>query len=144
MSATVLPSVASAAPDFGEAVSIDPDYSNRLGYASEFLGSGPLCVELPRLSGDLNHAAVRLRDPAPGSAPYELKYHHYSVVLHRSRRLAIFTAVNIEGNRAKGLTRETDRWILDPRVDRDVQVSGAFYRGTPFDKGHLVRRIDPA
>jgi endonuclease G len=138
------PIVASAAPDFGEAVSIDPDYSNRLGYAPKFLGPGPLRVELPGLSGDFQRAAARLREPAPGTAPFELKYHHYSAVLHRSRRLAIFTAVNIEGDRAQGLTRETDRWILDPRVDREAQVGGAFYQGTPFDKGHLVRRIDPA
>jgi endonuclease G len=144
LSAVAPPVVASAAPDFGEAVSIDPDYSNRLGYAPEFIGPGPLRVELPGLSAALQHAAARLREPAPGAAPYELKYHHYSVVLHQSHRLAIFAAVNIEGDRAQGLTRETDRWILDPRVNREAQVGGAFYRGTPFDKGHLVRRIDPA
>src|SRR5262249_33168962 len=73
-----------------------------------------------------------------------LKYHHYSAVVHRSRRQAIFTAVNIEGDRAEGLTRETDRWIRDPRIDRDAQVGGELYRATPLAKGHLVRRIDPA
>jgi endonuclease G len=123
---------------------IDPDYGHRLGYDPEFLGSGPLRVEPPRLSRALELAAARLHSPAPGSCPYELKYHHYSAVVHRSRRLAIFTAVNIEGDRAEGLTRESDRWIRDPRVDRDAQVGAEFYRGTPFDKGHLVRRIDPA
>jgi endonuclease G len=144
LSAVASPAVASPASDFGETVSIDPDYGNRLGYDPEFLGSGSLRVELPGLASDLRRAAARLREPAPGAAPYELKYHHYSAVLHRSRRLAIFTAVNIEGDRAQGLTRESDRWILDPRVDREAQVGGAFYQGTPFDKGHLVRRIDPA
>src|SRR5262249_55019963 len=76
--------------------------------------------------------------------PYELKYHHFSAVVNRERHLAIFTAVNIEGDRKASLTREPDRWIRDPRIDVREQIGNEFYKGTPFDRGHLVRRIDPA
>jgi endonuclease G len=73
-----------------------------------------------------------------------LKYHHYSVTVCRSRRLAFFTAVNIDGSLAKAPRREQDAWILDPRIGSDEQVPGGFYLNNDFDKGHLVRRLDPA
>ena len=49
-------------------------------------------------------------------ASQELRYHHFSVVMHRPRRLALFTAVNIDGKLAQRPSRERDRWYLDPRV----------------------------
>ena len=113
-----------------EAISIDPDYSNRGGYDPEFLGS-PLPL------------------PAPGPAlaalvSGELRYHHFSVVMHRERALALFTAVNIDGKLARKPKRERDRWILDPRLPAEFQTGEPVYRDNPLDRGHLVRRLDPA
>ena len=34
--------------------------------------------------------------------------------MHRVRRLALFTAVNIDGTRTYDLERSSDRWVLDP------------------------------
>ena len=132
------------AGDFEEAVSIDPDYSGRLGFDPEFLGKGPLRVDLPKLPKKLAKSAALVTSPAPSALPFELKYHHYSAVMHSTRHLAIFTAVNIEGDRDQHLTRESDKWIRDPRIDLDSQIGNEFYKHTPFDRGHLVRRIDPA
>ena len=132
------------AGEFEEAVSIDPDYSGRLGYDPEFLGKGSLRVNLPKLPKKLAKSAALVSAPAPSALPFELKYHHYSAVMHSTRHLAIFTAVNIEGDRDQHLTRESDKWIRDPRIDLDSQIGNEFYKHTPFDRGHLVRRIDPA
>ena len=119
-----------AEPAQAEAISIDPDYSTRGGYDPAFLAQ-PL--PLPALGPDL--AAV---------ASAELRYHHFSVVMHRTRALALFTAVNIDGKLAKRPKRESDRWILDPRLPAGEQTGEAVYRDNPLDRGHLVRRLDPA
>jgi endonuclease G len=124
-------------------ISIDPEYGNREGYDPEFLGGGDLRVPLPGLSATDQKDAARVTSVEPGDDPFELKYHHFSVVLNAKRRLAQLTAVNIDGRTPKGPERATDKWFYDPRVDRAVQVGNELY-GRPFDRGHLVRRLDPA
>ncbi|WP_077040216.1 DNA/RNA non-specific endonuclease [Rhodococcus sp. MTM3W5.2] len=113
-----------------EAISIDPDYRNRGGYDAGFLG---VPVPLPEHGGALEAVASA-----------ELRYHHFSVVMHRTRALALFTAVNIDGKQSQDLRRESDRWILDPRLPANQQTGEAVYRDNPLDRGHLVRRLDPA
>jgi endonuclease G len=66
------------------------------------------------------------------------------VVLNRYRRLAFFTAVNIDGASGVRLRRAADRWFFDPRVPRDQQAGEQVYQENPLDRGHLVRRLDPA
>ena len=65
-------------------------------------------------------------------------------MLNRERRLAFFTAVNIDGVTSMRLKRERDRWFFDPRLPADVQTGEEAYRDNPLDRGHLVRRLDPA
>lgn len=124
------PSLATSAPAVAvESLSIDPDYSTRGGYDPEFLG-----ITLP-LPGVGSNAAV---------ASAELRYHHFSVVMHRERRLALFTAVNIDGSQTDARPRTDDRWILDPRLPRAEQTGADVYEDNALDRGHLVRRLDPA
>ncbi|MFC5941392.1 DNA/RNA non-specific endonuclease [Micromonospora harpali] len=129
-------------PTGRETVGIDPDYTDRAGYDPLFLGAGHP-VPLPALHADqVPLAAVnRLATAEPR---YVLPYHHFSVALHRLRRLAFFTAVNIDGNSSVRLKREPDRWSLDPRVAVDEQTGEEVYAANPLDRGHLVRRLDPA
>jgi endonuclease G len=122
--------VGSLAPAEPERISIDPDYTNRGGYDPAFLAR-PL--PFPTLSPELTAVASA-----------ELRYHHFSVVMHRARRLALFTACNIDGKLARRLRRESDRWIFDPRLLADEQTGEAVYRDNDLDRGHLVRRLDPA
>jgi len=117
-------------PPEPQAIAIDPDYSTRGGYDPGFLAQ-PL--PLPGLGPEL--AAV---------ASAELRYHHFSIVQHRLRALALYTAVNIDGKAALRPRRESDRWILDPRLPASEQTGEAVYRDNPLDRGHLVRRLDPA
>jgi endonuclease G len=128
-----------------ERVSIDPDYSNRNGYDASFLGNGQRRVPLPKLtSAMLKDAAINTK-AAPGDAePHVLRYHHYSVVHNKSRRTAYFTAVNIDGRQSARQGREEDAWFFDPRIPREFQAGNDVYKSNPLDRGHLVRRLDPA
>jgi endonuclease G len=65
-------------------------------------------------------------------------------VMNRERRLAILTAVNIDGALSQRLKRETDRWAFDPRIPEDEQTGHEVYDHNDLDLGHLTRRLDPA
>jgi len=113
-----------------EAVAIDPDYAGRGGYDPAFLARPlPLPVPGPAVAAD---------------ASAELRYHHFSVVMHRRRALALFTAVNIDGKQSRRPQRERDHWIIDPRLPEREQTGEPVYRDNELDRGHLVRRLDPA
>jgi endonuclease G len=132
---------AAASPD--DTVVIDPDYSDRQGYDSRFLGDGALEVPLPALPAELVPLAA-VNSLASGDPRYVLPYHHFSVVLNKDRRLAFFTAVNIDGPSGMRLRRAPDHWFFYPRVPQDQQAGEPVYAGNPLDRGHLVRRLDPA
>jgi DNA/RNA endonuclease G (NUC1)/V8-like Glu-specific endopeptidase len=130
----------------------DPDYGTRLGYDPDFLGSS---VKLPRPSSKTNVA--RLEDGG-----HVLPYHHFSIVMHKRRRMALFTASNVsaepavkrpeEGKdyRRKPLgglgPNDTELWFEDPRIPKIHQLPDRFFAkdGGAFDRGHLVRREDVA
>ena len=130
-------------PPLLEGITIDPDYAGRKGYDADFLGTGAHNVPLPVLPAELV-ALTAVNNLATGEPRYLLPYHHYSVVMNRERRLAFFTAVNIDGATSMRLKREKDRWFVDPRVPADEQTDENVYRNNPLDRGHLVRRLDPA
>jgi endonuclease G len=120
-----------------EPARVDRDYSDRTGYDRAFLEG--FDVPLPALTD------AQLADaPVPqGAADAVLRYHHFSVIMSSSRRLARVTAANVDGRRHFDLDRSSDRWIFDDRVP-DAQVGNSLYDGNPFDRGHLVRRLDPS
>jgi endonuclease G len=128
----------------------DQDFANRRGYDEQFLGIG---VPLPQVRHESR--VSRLEDGA-----YVLPYEHFSVVQDKERRLALFTAANVDAKPARkrpepgrdysrrGLAglRDTDRekWFTDPRIPAVDQLPDRFFtrdRGA-FDKGHIVRRED--
>jgi len=111
--------------DFFERAKLKPeDYANRKGYDSNFLG---VSVPLP-----LTDKQIDL-----------LPYTNFSVALSTDRHLSLYAVVNINGHRLVEKHRAGDPWQLDPRVSADVQVGGSYYAGTPLDRGHMVRRVDP-
>jgi endonuclease G len=141
----VAPSDASIAVD--ERANVDPDYGNRRGYFATYLGEGDLDVPLPRLTSD----GMRLvsKDPdAEADEAHLLRYHHYTAVMNKKRRLLFYAACNTtrDPDLMGTLTREElgrDKWILDPRIPAGHQVTTAeFYGPVDFDRGHVVRRED--
>jgi endonuclease G, mitochondrial len=73
----------------------------------------------------------------------ELKYQHFSIIMSRSRRMALYTAVNISGSRPVEVSRGNDRWFFDGRIPVELQLGEELYRDNLLDRGHLVRRQDP-
>jgi endonuclease G, mitochondrial len=130
----------------------EKDYSNRKGYEDDFLG-----VSVPMPTVRRKSAMAELAD---GS--HVLHYEHFSVVVNRERRLAQFTASNVDASKEakepeegkdygrKGLAgfgdTDTEKWFTDPRIQLTHQLPNRFYtkdRGA-FDRGHIVRREDVA
>lgn len=98
-----------------------------LPYDPDFLGDGfEVPMPAPRCRGSL------YRD---GEA---VDYIHFSVVMHRDRRSAVFTAHNIDTSQRRSVPRTS--WDLDPRVEHVVQTGPEAYSNNPWDRGHLVRR----
>lgn len=109
----------------------------RNGYDPDFLGAGALSVPLLGLGKWAQDAA-----PVEGGPEIVLRYHNFSVIQSVSRRLPLFTAVNIDGAKALKLKRKGD-WRLDGRLDKSHQIGNAIYANNPLDRGHMVRRRDP-
>ncbi len=125
----------------------DPDYSNRVGYRPDFLPFGEP-VLIPWLSDEQYKQTAR--NSWATSQRHVLPYEHFSIVMNRQRRMAFFTAVNIDGNTYRSVTRSdfNDDWNLDPRIDANAQMENEYYKNeggveNPLDRGHLVRRLDP-
>ena len=119
------------------------EYQNREGYQENFLGNAPeFEVSLPELSATIKADAVKVKQER-GIAAYVLDYTHFSLVMSKSRRLAYYTAVNIDGNQEKAVRRRGTRWKLDPRIPVEYQADNSLYRNNDLDRGHLVRRLDP-
>lgn len=166
-----------------EAIKPDTDFSDRSGYKPNFING--FTVPLPKLGAAVKNDAAPNIEAEAGDDPNELKYHHFSVVMNAKRKLAFFTACNIDGSKAKKVDRKTgtvsvlraddpgleslmesggaeasETWFAEPRLAKEHQTpldqyAGQKVPGFPtsndprrlprmFQRGHLVRRMDPA
>ena len=124
-----------------EKVEQDTQYENRVGFDPNFIG---FPAPLPKLTKK-THSEVLVVPGAPPDNPYELKYHHYSIIMNKDRRLAYVSAVNYYGGAIHKFKREGgDRWFFDTRIDEKYQAGAEIYAANPLDRGHLVRRLDAA
>jgi len=126
------------------------NYGKRPGYDPAFLGSSKkVRIPLPGLPA----GATVLEWTEKGKKKSELKYWNYSVMINKARKLAYFSAVNVDANlRPKNAGRDGDRWYFDTRIDEKYQLGNDFYGEqktfevdrslNPFDRGHLTRRLD--
>jgi endonuclease G len=109
-------------------------------------------VDLPELSQQQASLAAKNSEAGAGENPYELKYHHYSVIMNGKRRLAFVSAVNIDGSTSKDFDRSTgvitdpmqnseednseasELWFPERRIEPYEQTPRDFYEGqTTFD-----------
>ncbi|KEP28580.1 MULTISPECIES: DNA/RNA non-specific endonuclease [Bacillus] len=111
-------------------------YEGLKGYDPKFLGEN-YEVPHPKLNSDIEDDIALLKN---GGAI--LDYTHFSILMSKSRRLAYYTAVNIDGGKLEDVKREK-KWYYDPRIDIEFQCGNELYVDNELDKGHLVRRRDP-
>jgi len=80
--------------------------------------------------------------PWKGRQESVLTYEHFSVVMSRSRRLCIYSAVNIDGGTPRRFPRPP--WRFDGRIPISQQIKEECYGNEPlFARGHMTRREDP-
>jgi endonuclease G len=126
-----------------EAVVVDQNYANRPGYNASFLET--IDVPLPRITEAMEQDTARVRvDALKNGDPFELSYYNYSVYMNKRRRMAWFSAANVDGDQRPDIgKRQGDRWYMDPRILKSEQIGQeAFEPG--IDRGHLTRREDVA
>jgi endonuclease G len=134
---------------------IAPRLDKRSGYDPKFLDlDGGLEIPLPKLTESGEGVAARLDDGSP-----ELKYHKFSIVLDKRRRMPLITAANVDWRERlrkvngrkptrkelNGFTSDaSERWVTDERIPANQQLPDKFYTrdGGFFQKGHVVRRDD--
>jgi len=112
------------------------DFVGRAGYDPAHLPD--FAVALPSTAGVRSDVRA-----VPGRDDGRLDYTHFSLVLSASRRLALFTAANLDGAQSVSVSRGCDPWALDGRLPAAAQVGEELYADNDFDRGHLVRREDP-
>jgi len=128
---------------------------HREGYQPDFLQlDNQEAVPLPVLTPLGRSVTAKL-----GDGTEELKYNKFSVVVHRGRRMALFTASNVDWRKASKTVEghkptrgeltgledgQLEQWMTDWRIPESDQLPDIFYTkdGGAFDKGHLVRRED--
>lgn len=101
-----------------------------MGYDPYFLGDD-LKVPLPTL-GQVAQAEAwdhgRL-----------VEHPHFTLAMHAHRRMALFTAHNIDGAQLVSVSSGSS-WRLDDAVPDELQAGPEVYVDNPWDRGHLVRR----
>jgi endonuclease G len=112
-------------------------FRDRQGFDNDFLEHFP--VPMPRCVGRTagDEAPLKLGDG------HALQYGNFSVVMSKSRRIALYTACNIDGGQSRKIKRDADVWYFDDRIDRAHQSGDELYLDNELDRGHLVRREDP-
>ncbi|MBB3753779.1 endonuclease G [Mycolicibacterium sp. BK634] len=128
----------------------DENYADRGGYDPQFLTQP---VPVPTLTKDLLGECAVPKGSRRSKASVLVAYSHFSLVVHAARRMPLFTIVNIDGDRLREINRKTgavetaETWYVDPRLRAEDQLEQPFFdhqRPRLFDRGHMVRRLDPA
>lgn len=126
-------------------MSLQPLAEEAEGYNPTFLGSKEFPIPIKSIEGDSNPVPLKLHDTS-GKKRYELKYTHFSIVMHKERKLPLLTACNINGAFLRGKDEGIESlssWRFDHRIDSRYQCGNEIYVKNPLDRGHMVRRLDP-
>ena len=69
-----------------------------------------------------------------------LHYKNFTLAMNSERRMAYYSAANVDGGVNWGLDRPADKWLNDERIDSKHQLREGFYKYNVLDIGHLSRR----
>jgi endonuclease G, mitochondrial len=119
-------------------VSKPETFVGREGYLEDFIEGWTIPLPVPASLDDVCRLGA-------GGSDYVLKYEHFSTVQSKSRRMPMFVAVNINGNKERKITRTAIPWKFDGRLDLADQIGDEVYsdENNVLDRGHMVRREDP-
>lgn len=112
-------------------INISPNTTKSKGYQANFLGT---TIPVPTL--DQENVALKV-----GSS-IVVDYTHFSLTMHKSRRMAIWVAWNINGGNLKKLNRNNIPFKLDSRIPAKNQIGEHLYSNNDIDRGHIARRAD--
>lgn len=127
----LFPPLEAAAPEEAPA-----DSEESSGYDMNFLPD--FQVRPPMIRGDHNP-----RNPGEPIG-HVLRYDHFSVLTNLERRMPWFVAVNVDLSQRVEVMREDGPLVRDDRLSDEQQLEEEFFRGSPFDRARLVRRLQPA
>lgn len=129
--------------DEGQEADSPPEFFDGVeGYDRDFLSRR---ISLPQDTTRKDQQAKLI-----GKSTTVLKYTHFSVVFDAERRFARYTAVNIDGSSLHRNSGVDASWRRDGRIDVEIQADDDFYKKSVapesvyFQRGHLVRRVDPS
>ncbi|HEV8606551.1 MAG TPA: DNA/RNA non-specific endonuclease [Tepidisphaeraceae bacterium] len=116
-------------------------YADRKGYVANFIGAS---VPLPTFGSKV--ASDVLSFQIAGKATKILNYTHFSLAMSKSRRVCLYSAVNIDGKDSKSIKGTRPAWRIDPRIPARAQIIKECYgleQDGKFSRGHMTRREDP-
>ncbi len=108
-----------------------PSNGTTASYNPNFLGP---TIRVPIL--DKSNLAFKLNNSEV------IDYTHFSLSLHKTRKMAIWVAWNIDGGSIKKLSRKDIPFRTDPRIPTKYQVGESLYSNNDLDRGHIARRAD--
>lgn len=108
----------------------DPEYFR--GHDPEFLNTR---IEAPRLKDP----KVAYQDKNGSGMVH---YTHFSLALHKQRRMAIWVMWDVDGKRLQKISRKGLDFKVDPDIDKKYQIDNALYKNNRLDRGHIARRAD--
>lgn len=105
------------------------------GYDNSFIGPN-FKVPLPEVTGPAKDKVLQINENGDTVRDYT----HFSVVMNKDRKLAFYTAHNVDGESLQtGIKRIG--WEIDKEIGKENQLGNEIYRNNPLDRGHMVRRI---
>lgn len=128
------------APEARLEAPFDATYSNRNGFETTFLDATNPDMEIRLPEPDASLA--QLLAPRIDGTGHVLNYQNYSLAMHAERRMAVYSAANVDFSRRYALSRPADVWRFDPRIAQKHQLGNWYYAKNNFDRGHLTRRED--
>ncbi|MFT5821512.1 MAG: endonuclease G [Crocinitomix sp.] len=71
-----------------------------------------------------------------------IHYTHFSLVMNKTRKLAAWSAWNIDGERMVKVNGNSRFFKRDPKIPKEAQIGNELYKSNPLDRGHIARRAE--
>ncbi len=105
-----------------------------LGYNEFFLGEDYF-IELPKVNIQKLNSDIVLNK---GEV---FNFTHFSLIMHKILKSAIYVAYNIDKASLKNIKRK-EYWHYDEKIGKENQIGNDIYKNNEWDRGHLARRKD--